>query len=69
MQESSFCEVIGCGGQACWLLVGHQEIYSEGLLCNIHWVLLHLHNSRRASRYTHLSDRIGQSPAASTENP
>ena len=60
MKESCLCEVIGCDSQACWLLVVCQDVYHEDFLCDSHWQLLHLHDPRLASRYTHLSSLLAE---------
>lgn len=60
MPEAWICDVIGYSNPVCWLLVVRQHIYSEDLLCALHWEFLHRHNPRRASGYTHLSSQLAE---------
>lgn len=58
--EGLYCEVIGCGGRACWKLLSGPDSYREDYLCNTHWEQLRLRAPRQAMRYMHLSRLLAE---------
>ena len=59
--KESYCEVIGCEGDACWRFCSPDDIDSEEYLCNNHMAMFRANSPQKAAHY------VSVLPETSTE--